>query len=373
MQLALSLAKGKDMNKIKVAVLFGGQSSEHDVSCVSAATVINNINKDYYDVIMVGITKDGRWLRTDSLEDITSGTWEKSNVTMILSPDNGHKGFVQIEGTKASIIPVDVVFPALHGLYGEDGTVQGVMELAGIPYVGCGVVASAASMDKIFTKRIIDSVGGIRQARYVAVLRHELAEMEECTARVEAELEYPVFVKPSNAGSSQGVSKACNKSELEKSLRLAAEHDEKILVEETIIGREIECAVLGGEEPKASGVGEILAAGDAGFYDYDSKYNNAESRTDLSPELPEGKAEEIRRDAVKIFKAMDGFGIARIDFFLEKDTNEVVFNELNTMPGFTSISMYPMLWEEKGIDKKTLIDKLIHSAFKRHGQEEELK
>lgn len=354
------------MNRIKVAVLFGGQSSEHEVSCISAGTVIASIDRDFYDVLMIGITKEGKWLRTDSPEDIASGRWRESRRTMILSPDRSHGGFVEIHDGNAETVPVDVVFPVLHGMYGEDGTVQGILELAGIPYVGCGVVASAVSMDKLFTKIIVDSIGSIRQARYVPVRRTEFDDMDSVIGRIESELDYPVFVKPSNAGSSKGVSRAEDRDALIKSLEEAAVHDEKMLVEETIIGREIECAVLGGTDPKASGVGEILAAQSAVFYDFDAKYNNSESKTDVNPELPEGKEEEIRRAAVEIFRAVDGFGLSRVDFFLEKDTDEVVFNEINTLPGFTSISMYPMLWENKGLDKKTLVSKLIQSAFTRH-------
>lgn len=354
------------MEKTKVAVLFGGQSSEHDVSCISATTVINSIDRDIYDVIMVGITKDGRWLKTKSVDEITSGAWRDGRVTMILSPDRNHKGFVMIEDDKASAVKVDVVFPVLHGLYGEDGTIQGILELAGIPYVGCGVVASAVSMDKLFTKIIVDSIGSIRQAKYEQVRRYELEDMDKVVVRIEASIPYPVFIKPSNAGSSKGVSKAEDRASLIAGLKEAANHDEKILVEETIVGRELECAVLGTTEPKSSGVGEILAAGSAAFYDFDAKYNNAESKTVIDPELPEGKADEIRQNAVKIFKAVDGFGLARVDFFLEKDTNEVVFNEINTMPGFTSISMYPMLWADMGTDKTELVDTLIKSAFTRH-------
>ncbi len=354
------------MNKTKVAVLFGGQSSEHDVSCVSAVTVINSIDKDYYDVILIGITKDGNWIKTDSVEDITSGRWRDGRVNMILSPDRAHKGFAVMENGVCRIEPVDVVFPVLHGLYGEDGTVQGILELAGIPYVGCGVLASAVSMDKLFTKVIVDSIGNIRQAKYVALRRRELEDMDKCVSRIEAVHKYPVFIKPSNAGSSKGVSKADSRQELRKGLIEAARHDEKILIEETISGRELECAVLGGDEPKASGVGEVLAAESAAFYDYDAKYNDASSKTDVHPSFPEGKEDEIRKAAVEIFKAVDGFGLARVDFFLENGTDEVVFNELNTMPGFTAISMYPMLWESKGLDKRALVDKLIQSAFNRH-------
>lgn len=350
------------MNKKTIAVLFGGQSSEHEVSCVSAATIISNIDTEKYDIILIGITKEGKWLKADSLEDVKSGAWMESKVTAVISPDATQKGIIMMEDGKAELVKVDVAFPALHGLYGEDGTVQGLFELSGIPYVGCGVVSSAVSMDKFYTKVIVDTLN-IRQAKYVPVRSHELKDMDSVIARVEREQSYPVFVKPSNAGSSRGVSKASNREELVKALELAAQHDKKILVEETIVGREVECAVLGGNEPKASGVGEILAAAD--FYDYDAKYNNAESKTVISPELPEGTAEEIRKDAVEIFRAVDGFGLSRVDFFIENGTNQVVFNEINTLPGFTAISMYPMLWEAKGIGKKELVDKLIQLAFVR--------
>ncbi len=350
------------MSKKTVAVLFGGQSSEHEVSCISATTIISNINKESYDVLLIGITKEGHWVKVNSVEDITSGKWVLSTVDAILSPDATKKGFYITKNGATNLHKVDVIFPALHGMYGEDGTVQGLIELSQIPYVGCGVIASAVSMDKFYTKIIVDTLN-IRQAKYVPVHSYQLRDMDSVLNRIEAVLSYPVFVKPSNAGSSQGVSKAHNKDELLNSLLLAAEHDRKILVEETIVGREIECAVLGGLEPKASGIGEILAAAD--FYDYDAKYNNAESKTLISPVLPEGVAEKVRKYAVEIFRAVDGFGLSRVDFFLEKDTNEVVFNEINTLPGFTSISMYPMLWEEKGISKQELVEKLIQLSFMR--------
>ena len=350
------------MEKQTVAVLFGGQSSEHEISCISAATVIENINRDRYDVILIGITEDGRWLLTESVEEIRSGAWKNGTVRAVVSPDNGHHGVLLIDGEQITCRSVDVAFPVLHGLYGEDGTVQGIFELAGIPYVGCGVLASAVSMDKLYTKIIVDTLG-IRQAGYVAVRKEELSRMDEVTARVEAALAYPVFIKPCNAGSSKGVSKAGNREELISGLLEAANHDRKILVEETIIGREIECAVLGGTEVKATGVGEILAAAD--FYDFEAKYHNAESKTVLDPELPAETVEEIRRDAVAIFKAVDGFGLSRVDFFVTRDGGEVVFNEINTLPGCTAISMYPMLWENRGIAKPQLVEKLIQMAFSR--------
>lgn len=260
----------------------------------------------------------------------------------------------------------------MHGMYGEDGTIQGLFEMSKIPYVGCGVLASAVGMDKVYTKIIVDELG-IKQADYVLVRAVEVERanagngnvtMEELADRVEAKLSYPVFIKPSKAGSSQGVSKAHDRAELIAGLELAAKHDTKILVERNIIGREIECAVLGSAaDVEASGVGEILAA--AEFYDFDAKYTNAESKTVISPELPEGKTDEIREAAKAIFAAVDGYGLSRVDFFLEKDTNHVIFNEINTLPGFTSISMYPMLWKAQGIDIEELVQQQIDLAFER--------
>ncbi|MCD8077168.1 MAG: D-alanine--D-alanine ligase [Lachnospiraceae bacterium] len=351
------------MEKKTVVVLFGGQSSEHEVSCVSVRTVIAKIDRSRYDVLLIGITKEGRWLYVEDEKSIVSGDWQKSSVGAILSPDASMGGVLLLDGERVTLRKADVVFPVLHGLYGEDGTIQGILELAGIPYVGCGVLSSAVSMDKLTTKRLVEPLG-IVQARYVPVLRQELADMEAVTARVEESLAYPVFVKPSNAGSSRGVSKARSRKELAQALRVAAAEDGRILVEETIVGRELECAVLqDADGTRASGVGEILAA--AEFYDYDAKYNNADSRTVLSPELPAGKEEEIRRAAEDIFRAVDGRGLARVDFFLENGTNRVVFNEINTLPGFTSISMYPMLWEERGVPEEELVEKLIQSAYAR--------
>lgn len=352
------------MKKLKVAVLFGGQSSEHEVSCRSALTIINNMDNEKYEKILIGITKEGKWLYTPDTDVIENGTWKNGKVQMIASPDATHKGFIKVEDGRSEIVSVDVVFPVLHGLYGEDGTVQGIFELARLPYVGCGVVASSVSMDKLFTK-IIAATVGVRQAKYVAVKKSELENMDAVISKIETQIDYPVFVKPANAGSSCGVSKASDSAELIEALKLAACHDRKILVEEAIVGREVECAVFGGENPEASGVGEILAAEEAAFYDYDAKYANADSKTDTKPCFPKGKEEEIRKAAVDIFKAVDGYGLARVDFFLTKDTNEVVFNEINTLPGFTSISMYPMLWEERGISKRELVDKLIDNALHR--------
>ena len=294
---------------------------------------------------------------TALLNDRVEGT-----VTAVISPDHGKKGIWKVTGNDVEVIPIDVAFPVLHGKFGEDGTIQGLFELAGIPYVGCDVLASAASMDKISTKIFADRIG-VRQAAYVADTARDLSEKEETIAKVEEKLGYPVFVKPSNAGSSQGVSKAHNREELEKALALAKKHDHRVLIEETIIGREVECAVLGGQNPKASPVGEILAA--AEFYDFDAKYNNAESKTVIDPDLPDEVKEKIRTNAVAVFRAVGGFGLSRVDFFVEQGTNEVIFNEINTLPGFTNISMYPMLWKAAGFEKEELLDQIIALAFER--------
>lgn len=352
------------MEKKNLVVLFGGQSSEHEVSCISVVTVIENVDIEKYDMTFVGITKEGKWLKADSVEQIKDGTWRDSKVSAVISPDATKKELILMEGDSVAYQKIDCVFPVLHGLYGEDGTVQGLLELAKIPYVGCGVLASSVSMDKLYTKIVVDTLH-IRQAKYVGIRKGDWKKKDEVIAKIEAAFSYPVFVKPSNAGSSKGVSKANDQAELIASVEEAFRHDKKVLVEETIIGRELECAVLGGETVKAASVGEVLAASNAAFYDFDAKYNNQESKTVIDPELPEGKTEEIQKAAVEIFKAVDGFGLSRVDFFLEKDTNEVVFNEINTMPGFTSISMYPMLWAAKGVEKKELVQKLLDLSLER--------
>ncbi len=351
------------MEKKKIAVLFGGQSSEHIVSCMSAVNVINQIDRQKYDVLLIGITEDGHWLKADTTEDIQSGAWRDSKTEAVISPDATKKGIMITEGGKTTHQPVDVVFPVLHGLYGEDGTIQGLLELAMIPYVGCNVLSSAVSMDKLYTKIIVADLG-IRQAAYVPVMKWQLKDIDPVIAEIESRFTYPVFIKPSNAGSSKGVSKAEDRTELISGLKEAAEHDRKILVEEMICGHEIECAVLGGgQNPvQASGVGEIMAAAD--FYDFEAKYFNEESKTVINPPLPGDSAERVRQAASQIFNAVDGYGLARVDFFVT-ETGEVIFNEINTLPGFTAISMYPMLWEAAGLSKSQLIDRLITLAFER--------
>jgi len=354
--------------KKTVAVIFGGQSGEHEVSCWSALTIIRNINAKKYELFLIGITKEGKWLYVDDASQIEDGSWTKSDISAELSPDATKRCVIVTDpyGTVEDVF-IDVCFPVLHGKYGEDGTIQGLFELSGIPYVGCGVLASAIGMDKFYTKIIADSIG-IRQARFVGLRELEFkkseAAMEKALDLVEKEIPYPVFVKPSKSGSSCGVTKAGNRKALKKAILLAFEIDSKVLCEEFIDGREVECSVLGGGKYKtvAAGVGEVHAA--AEFYDYDAKYKNPDSVTDTHPDMPEKTRKEIMKKACRIFDAIDGFGLSRVDFFINKK-GEVIFNEINTLPGFTGISMYPMLWEAAGLSKPALVDKLITMAFHR--------
>lgn len=355
--------RGFYMNRKTVIVLFGGQSSEHEVSRMSATTMLNAIDSKKYQVIPVGITKEGQWLiYTGPTEHIPTGQWEKYATPAIISPDAKQKALLKIVNGHVKVIPVDVVIPALHGAWGEDGTIQGLLEMACIPYVGCGVLSSAVCMDKIFTKLIAKN-SSIPQAKYIWFQKEELDEIDKLVDRVEKKLGYPCFVKPANTGSSVGISKAKDQEALKKALHLAAGYDKKIIVEEAIVGREFECSVLGNETPMVSGVGEVLSA--AEFYDYDAKYNNSDSRTLIPAPITEEEEKTIRKIAAKIYQAVDGSGLARVDFFMEEETGRVLFNEINTMPGFTSISMYPMLWEQAGVAKTELMDHLIELALLR--------
>lgn len=346
--------------KQNVVVIFGGQSTEHDISKRSVLTFLQYMDENCYEVKVVGITKEGKWLLVEGgKEDILSGKWEKSKVPAMLLPDATLKSLLIHREKGLEYFKVDVVIPVLHGLYGEDGSIQGLLKLAKIPFVGCGILASAVSMDKFYTKLVVEPLA-IRQAKYIGVYK-ESYNREVIEEKVANELGYPVFVKPSNAGSSIGVSKAMDGATLHEALLNAFIHDRKVLIEENIVGREVECAVIGNLEVKASDVGEILSADD--FYDFDSKYNNPESKTILSADMPEATRQRIREAAIAIFGAVDGRGLSRVDFFIEDLTGEVVFNEINTFPGFTDISMYPMLIEAEGITRSELIDHLIQLAI----------
>lgn len=355
--------------KKKILIIFGGQSTEHDVSCSSAVNVIRSLDRDRYIPVIIGITKNGEWLSVDSDMDILDGSWEFGRRRAIFSPDAGDRSVIFFDDESGEIVKtrVDCAFPVLHGKFGEDGTIQGLFELARLPYVGAGVLSSSICMDKAFTKIIAGNIG-VRQASFVLLTDNEISDAEFAVGKVESAFRYPVFVKPSNAGSSCGVTKAADRGELIEALSKAGEIDRKILVEETIIGREIECAVFGGggDEVVSLGFGEVKSASE--FYDYDSKYNNPESKTTVTPQLPEGAAEELQKTAIAVYKAVDCSGMARADFFVT-ESGEIIFNEINTIPGFTNISMYPKIAEASGIEYKTLITMLIENGMKRYGGE----
>lgn len=356
---SLKLSIRRITMKKSVLVLFGGCSSEHDVSLKSATTILKNMDQDKYDIHPVGITKEGKWLiYTGNNYDMTANGWQKNGIPAVLSPDSTEKALLICKQDGIVKINIDVVFPVLHGKNGEDGTIQGLCQLAQIPYVGCGVLASAVSMDKTFTK-IAVATKDVPQARYVVVREKELTDEEAVVKKVEAAFDYPYFIKPANAGSSVGISKAKNREELIEGLKVAMAQDKKVLVEETIVGREVETAVMGNGEITVSGVGEILAA--AEFYDFDAKYNNSESKTVVDADLPAETKEKIRSYAKDVFEAVEGKGLSRIDFFVKEDGG-IIFNEINTLPGFTSISMYPMLFGATGLSIKEIVTKLIELA-----------
>lgn len=350
------------MSKIKVAVIFGGASSEHDISLVSATNVIENMPKDKYEAICIGITKKGRWLYyPGDVSNIASGEWEKDPdcSSAVISPDPLHKGVITLENGEYTIRKVDVIFPVLHGKNGEDGTIQGLLEMSKIPYVGCGLLASASCMDKTYTHTILD-YNNIKTARWRMLGLRDLNHLEIKCANIADDLGFPMFVKPANAGSSIGINKADDLDSLKEAVKIAFSHDSKVIIEEFVKGRELEVAVFGYDSPFASFIGEIGKSND--FYDYESKYINNSVNLFIPAKIPDESTREIRETALNAYKAMGCKGLARVDFFL-KDNEEVILNEINTMPGFTSISMYPKLMEDLGMSYSYLIDKLIEQAI----------
>ena len=344
--------------KKKVGVIFGGMSTENEVSVQSAKSVMKNIDTNTYKIEPIYIDKKGIWYESNQEDEVEFGGEIKSKT--------------KIDNIVDYLKKLDIVFPVLHGLYGEDGTIQGLLKLLNIKYVGCGVLASSVGMDKAYTKIIFDRAN-INQAKYVYLkvvnekyvyvdknFEEKTMEMKEVVKTITTQLKFPMFVKPSNSGSSVGIRKAENEEQLAENIRYAAKFDTKVLIEEGIEGKEVECAVLGNEEVIASNVGEIKAADE--FYSFDAKYKNSKSRTVIPADIPEKIAEEIRKQAIKAFKAIDGRGLSRVDFFVEKDTNKIYINEINTMPGFTNISMYPKLFESVGIKYDELLDTLLKLA-----------
>jgi len=392
------------MKKLRVGVLFGGRSGEHEVSLLSAASVLEAIDKKRYDVVPIGITKQGRWVTAAHAErllkgqasgvprprPLRAGDPETTSAAAVLAkgegvvvppiPSGNHSALVPFETASGDLHPahspidVDIIFPVLHGTFGEDGTIQGLLELADIPYVGAGVLGSAAGMDKDVMKRLFRDAG-LPIVKHVTVLRSDWREEPKLVRRqVENALKYPVFVKPANLGSSVGISKVHGASELAAAMDEAAQYDRKLIVEQGIGGkngkaREIECSVLGNDHPIASVTGEVVPIKE--FYDYNAKYVDTGSELIIPAELPVRKQAEVRRLAVAAFQAVDCAGLARVDFLMDPRSGRMYVNEINTIPGFTSISMYPKLWAATGIPYPELIDRLINLGLERHADKKQ--
>src|SRR6476620_6423185 len=390
------------MKKIRVGILFGGRSGEHEVSLLSAASVFNAIDKNKYEVVPVGITKEGRWLTSADAERLLQGKAADQDSRQLRAGDpDATPGAALLAKGEAVVVPpepqrqgssltpfetdaraasltrraadrainVDIIFPVLHGTFGEDGTIQGLLELADIPYVGAGVLGSAAGMDKDIMKQLF-AFAGLKIVKHVTVLRSQWEkDPKKVTKLVERKLKYPVFVKPANLGPSVGISKAHDRKELGPAIKVAAEYDRKIVIEEGVGGkkhkaRELECAVLGNDEPVASTVGEIVPA--AEFYDYNAKYIDEGSQPVIPAKISRKQMKEVQEMAVRAFKSVDCSGLARVDFLMDPKNGKLYLNEINTMPGFTSISMYPKMWAASGLEYPRLIDQLIQLALERY-------
>lgn len=354
------------MSKIRLGILFGGASSEHDVSCVSAKSIISNINKERYDITTIGITRDGEWfLFNDDVELLPNDKWlsSPSLKKAYIAPDSEIRGVVCEDG---EIIKLDVVFPVLHGKNGEDGTMQGLLQLAQLPFVGCDATSSGSCMDKAVTNAVADAFG-IEQAKWCSFTKYEYEKnCDKCIDAAIDKLGLPIFVKPANAGSSVGISKAHNRDELKCGIETALKEDKKVVLEEFVDGFEVECAVLGNDEPIAAEVGQVIAA--AEFYDFDAKYNNPQSELHIPALLSDEKRNEVRAAAINVYKALGCEGLSRCDFFVTKGEERILMNEINTIPGQTPISMYPKLFEAVGVKYTELIDRLIDLALERGGK-----
>jgi D-alanine-D-alanine ligase len=358
-------------HKLRVGLIFGGRSGEHEISLLSAQGIMGAIDRDKYEVVPIGITRTGRWLASgDPMKALAFGELEKSSRAALLA-EPSQQGLMRLEDREheqalaaVKVAEIDVVFPILHGPFGEDGTVQGLLELAGLPYVGAGVAASAVGMDKILFKSIMEA-HGLPIVPYLAAKRRDWERNpDRLISRIEAEIGYDAFVKPANLGSSVGITKAHNQAELRAALDDAARYDRKLVIEQAVDAREIEVSVLGNDTPLASIPGEIVPSNE--FYDYAAKYLDWKSELLIPAPIPDEIAEQIRELAVKAYLAIDCAGMARADFLLDRQTSRVYVNELNTLPGFTPISMYPKLWEASGIPYAELIERLIDLALDRH-------
>jgi D-alanine-D-alanine ligase len=362
----MSLSTGGAMHsgKLTIALIFGGRSAEHEVSLRSSRSVFEAMDRDKYHIIPVLITPQGSWYqRPTDVSAFDSDPRLSEADRLLFSPDPEHRGLLRVNPKrKTEPLPVDVVFPVLHGTYGEDGTLQGLFELANVPYVGCGVLASAVGMDKVLMKAAFHDAG-LEVGPFFWFLRSQWRENPKPFLERVKESHFPVFVKPANLGSSVGISKVNDISAFEAAVELAASYDRKILVEDGIVGRELEVSVLGNDKPKASLPGEIVPKAD--FYDYEEKYLRDTADLIIPAILPATVVDQAGCVAVTAFKAVDGSGLARVDMFLD-DSDRIVVNEINTLPGFTSISMYPKLWEATGISYAEVIDRLIDLALERH-------
>ncbi|HMC78003.1 MAG TPA: D-alanine--D-alanine ligase family protein [Vicinamibacterales bacterium] len=382
------------MKRLRVGVLYGGRSGEHEVSLASAASVFAHLDRTRYEPVPIRIEKDGRWALADKPpammvagEVIEQARVEASRPMRegrevhlvarpsdetILSIDRSRNRDAEVPAAVVTGLALDVIFPMLHGPYGEDGTIQGLLELANIPYVGAGVLASAVGMDKAVMK-VLFAARGLPVCPYRVVLRHEWeAEPEQVAADLEKTLKYPMFVKPANLGSSVGISKAKDAGTLRTAMALAGSFDRKIVIEAAVPdAREIECAVLGNDAPEASVPGEIIPSRE--FYDYESKYLDEGSKAVIPADLPKKTIDQVKKLSIEAFKAVDGAGMSRVDFLLTRGTNKLYLNEVNTIPGFTTISMYPKLWAASGVDYPVLLDRLIALAIARHGEKQQLR
>jgi D-alanine-D-alanine ligase len=375
--------------KIRVGIIFGGKSSEHEVSLASAASIISAIDGEKYEIVPIGITKTGRWVLGEGAKKLIPQKVIEAGRPILIPPDPEIKEILlapRVAGVRSEAAStlsrrpsggplenahVDVVFPVLHGRFGEDGTIQGLLELAGIPYVGGGVLASAAGMDKDVMKRLFREKG-LPIAQFLLVRAEEFRSHKAAwKSEIATKIRFPCFVKPANSGSSVGIHKIHSVKELDAAVADALQYDEKVLVEEGIAGREIECSVLGNESPLASLPGEVIPIHE--FYDYEAKYIDEGSRLIIPAKLTPSQTRRVQELAIAAFQAIDCTGMARVDFFLEKGTGKVFVNEINTIPGFTKISMYPKLWEASGISYSELIDRLLQLALKRHAGRSHLK
>jgi D-alanine-D-alanine ligase len=359
--------------RIRVGIIFGGRSVEHEVSLVSAASVISALDKEKYEVVPIGITPAGKWLSSgETLRLLREKRSIDNEPEQILVPDPRKQSLVVLGKNSSTGMPLDVIFPLIHGTYGEDGSLQGLLELADVPYIGAGVLGSAVGMDKVVQKELL------RQARIPVspcvwfIFDLYKTQQKKNIADIERKLKYPLFVKPANSGSSIGISKAASRKELLTSIEQAAQFDRKILVEQGVKNaREIECSILGNDNPSASVLGEIVPSNE--FYDYDAKYVDGKTTEIIPAKLLKHIAKKIQTYALAAFRVLDCAGMARVDFLMNRKTNRIVLNEINTLPGFTSISMYPKLWQASGLSYSALLDRLIQLAIERHTAKKKLK